>query len=148
MKSIVILVLCTGCVDYAPEVGPLNPTNDGGTAIAPGCENTDSEPNVRVSFARDVRPLMFRSPGGCAPCHLGRSVSGLDLGSYATMRRGGLISGAKLVIDGEPCSSVLLDKVGRTPAFGSRMPLGGPPYYTPEEAQLIHDWIAEGAANN
>jgi hypothetical protein len=148
--SLLLLVVSAGCIDYAPDVGPLNPvvTDDGGTAVVPGCDPGDSNDAVRVSFSRDVRPLMFRVPGGCATCHLGRSVSGLDLGSYTAMRRGGVTTGTRIVIDGDPCRSTLIDKIGKTPNFGSRMPLSGPPYFTDEEVQIVHDWIAEGAANN
>ena len=148
--KVLLLVLCSACIDYQPDVGPLNPsaTDDGGTAVVPGCDPVDSDPAVRVSFSRDIRPLMFRSPGGCGTCHLSRSVSGLDLGSYTAMRRGGVTTGTRIIIDSDPCRSTLLDKIGRTPDFGSRMPLSGPPYFTAEEIQLVHDWIAEGAANN
>jgi hypothetical protein len=64
------------------------------------------------------------------------------------MRRGGVTTGVRIVIDADPCRSTLVDKISRTPDFGSRMPLSGPPYFTPEEVQLVHDWIAEGADNN
>jgi hypothetical protein len=140
MKAIVLTIVGP---PHAVVQDPSAP--DGGRV---GCDNSDSDPNVTVSFSADVRPLMTRSPGGCGSCHLGRITSGLDLSSYEAMLRGGLYSGAHLVITGDPCNSILLQKVGRTPPFGSRMPFNGPPYYSAEELQLVHDWIAEGAANN
>lgn len=153
MKTLVLaLFAVTGCIDYDPDVGPLlAPPQDADvppTATPFGCENRDSNPDVVVSFVGDVRPLMTRSPGGCASCHLGRVTSGLDLSSYEAMRRGGLYSGTRVIIAGEPCNSILRQKLSRTPPFGSRMPLNGPPYYSAAELQLVHDWIAEGAANN
>ena len=60
-----------------------------------------------VSFANDIRPLMLMSPGGCSPCHLGRITSGLDLSSYASMRRGGSNSGTNIIIPMKPCESIL-----------------------------------------
>lgn len=157
MKSLVlVLVLSTGC--YRPDVGAalaeppdagteIDGGIDGGTAVA-GCDNRDSNPTVAVSFASHVRPLLIRSPGGCASCHLGRITSGFDQSSYQALRRGGINSGTRIIVSGEPCNSIYLQKIGRTPPFGSRMPFNGPPYFSAEERQIVHDWIAEGALNN
>jgi len=148
--AVVLAVMATGCsLDYEPDVGEaLNIPNDAGDGVIPGCDNSDTNPGVMVSFAVDVRPLIARAPGGCAPCHLGRVTSGLDLSSYQALRRGGINSGPRIVVGSEPCSSILLQKLGRTPPFGSRMPFNGPPYFSPDELLLVRDWIAEGAANN
>jgi len=150
MKLLVLVIAAaTGC--YDPDVGPaLAATPDGGagTVTTNGCSNADSNTTVTVSFGNDIRPLMTRSPGGCMPCHLGRVTSGLDLSSYQSLRRGGLNSGARVIIAGEPCNSILVQKISRTPPFGSRMPYNGPPYFTVEEQQLVRDWVAEGAQNN
>jgi len=147
-----MLVLAGCSLDYTPDVGALEATNDGGVAgdgSAPhlGCTNVDSDKSVDVSFSKDVRPLMWRSPGGCT-CHLQRVTSGLDLSSYASMRRGGLNSGTRIIIAGQPCDSIMPMKLSRTPPFGSRMPFNGPPYFTDAELQLVRDWIAEGALDN
>ena len=152
MRLVVIFVVGAGACVPEPDVGPLHPgttVNDAGgdaTGVS-GCSNADSDPSVGVSFSRDLRPLMLRSPGGCFPCHLGRVTSGLEVSSYESLRRGGMNTGARIIVDFEPCSSILLQKIGRTPPFGSRMPLA-PPHYTPDEQQLFRDWIAEGALNN
>jgi hypothetical protein len=82
------------------------------------------------------------------PCHLGRVTSGLDLSSYASMRRGGMNSGTNVIIPMKPCESILPGKLSPTPPFGSRMPFNGPPYFTATELQLVRDWIAEGALDN
>lgn len=150
MKALTIMFVLTGCaLDYTPDVGPIlaAPSNDGGSVAIGGCTNADSNPEVKVSFSGDVRPLMVRSPGGCS-CHLSRVTSAFDLTTYAAMRRGGLYSGTRIIIAGMPCDSILLQKLGRTPPFGSRMPFNGPPYFTAQEEQLVHDWIAEGALDN
>jgi hypothetical protein len=148
MKSLVLVLVLTSCsLDYVPDVGPIeaSPT-DAGSHV--GCTDRDSDLAVAVSFAGDVRPLMLRSPGGCSPCHLGRVTSGLDLSSYESMRRGGLNSGKGIIIPGQPCESILPQKLSRTPPFGSRMPFNGPPYFSVTEVQLVRDWIAEGALDN
>jgi hypothetical protein len=157
MKSLVLLAMMAGCSLYAPDVGPALgeqvptdgdlPDGDGG-GVNGECDNSDSDPATPVSFANDVRPLMTRAPGGCTPCHLGRVTAGLDLSSYAAMRRGGVNTGTKIIVGSVPCESVLLQKLGRTPPFGSRMPYNGPPYFSAEERQIVRDWIAEGALNN
>ena len=63
----------------------------------------------------------------------------------ASLRRGGFHSGAEIVVPGDPCSSLLIEKLRGPPSFGSRMPLDGPPFLTEEEIQRFQDWIAEGA---
>ena len=151
MKRLVLLAVVAGCsLDYSPQVGPiLAAPSDGGDAAAEtfGCKDVDSNPAVSVSFSGDVRPLMLRAPGGCG-CHLQRVTSGLDLSSYASMRRGGINSGTNIIIAGKPCESILAQKISRTPPFGSRMPFNGPPYLSADEQQLVRDWIVEGALDN
>jgi hypothetical protein len=149
-RVVILAIAATGCMlDYEPDVGEaLNIPDDAGEGVVPGCDNSDTNPGVTVSFAADVQPLMTRSPGGCMPCHLGRATAGFDMGSYQALRRGGINSGPRIVVASEPCNSILLQKIGRTPPFGSRMPLGGPPYFSAEEQLLVRDWIAEGGANN
>ena len=134
-----VLALAAGCVvDETPDVGE---------PLTGRCNNADSDPKTTVSFFADVHPLMTRAMGGCT-CHQGRQTSGLDISSYASLRRGGINSGDRIIIAGNPCGSILLQKVGETPPFGSRMPLNGPPYLSPDQIQLIHDWVAEGALDN
>jgi len=135
-----------GACALEPDVGPL---------LAGTCKNADSNPDARVSFANDVRPLFNRMTAGCG-CHMpsaagpgtGTQLSGLDLSSLASLRAGGASSGSRIVVAGEPCSSILYLKVEQAPPFGSRMPLGGPPFFSDEEEDLLHDWISEGANNN
>jgi len=149
MRALVLVIAAaTGC--YEPDIGPAFAINDAGVSdavAATGCDNSDSDPTVKVSFALQVRPLMTRSPGGCMPCHLGRITSGLDLSSYQSLRRGGNNSGTRVIVPNEPCNSILVLKIGRTPPFGSRMPFNTP-YFSAEEHQLVRDWVAEGAENN
>ena len=151
MKSLAIVLALAGCNMFdTPEVGSLlHAPNDAESGVASfGCSDVDSDPGTMVSFANDIRPLMFQSPGGCMPCHLGRVTSGLDLSSYASMRRGGMNSGTNIIIPMKPCESILPHKLSPTPPFGSRMPFNGPPYFSASQLQLVRDWIAEGAMDN
>jgi hypothetical protein len=134
--------VAAACV-LEPEVGEL---------LAGACSNTDSDPDTRVSFSRDIRPVLDRNQGGCG-CHMpgpgaiGIQLSGLDLGALSSLRAGGFSSAARIVVPADPCGSVLYQKVSDAPPFGSRMPLGGP-FLGAADLALLHDWIAEGAADN
>jgi len=156
MMKYAILILLVGCsLDYEPDIGRLQADvpdagaldPDGMPPFVPGlC--TDSDPSVSVSFAAQIRPLTSRSPGGCLSCHGASATSGFSLGSYDSLRRGGQNSGVRIVVAGKPCESVIVQKLGLAPPFGSRMPYNGPPYFTAAELTLVRDWIAEGALNN
>ncbi|HEX8110673.1 MAG TPA: hypothetical protein VF516_23235, partial [Kofleriaceae bacterium] len=139
------LAAAAGC-SLVPDVGPR---------LAGTCDDSDGHPGKPVSFSNDIHPLISRGAGGCF-CHLptpngdgvGTQISGLNLSSLSTLRMGGLHSGTRIIVAGEPCSSILYQKLSDAPPFGSRMPLSGPPYWTADELQLLHDWIAEGANDN
>lgn len=137
-----------GCLGaFEPEVGELR---------AGVCTPEDSDPAYDVSFGEDVFPLFERmSPEPGCGCHLpssrrpiGIELSGLDLGSYSSLMRGGTTSADMIVVPGDPCASVLVQKLSSAPPFGARMPSNGPPYLSPDERALIADWIAEGAHDN
>lgn len=133
----------TACVEsLAPDVGPL----------IPACVPEDSDPETAVRFQTDVLDGILTRR--CSKCHtpqgntpIGISIGGLELSSYATLRAGGTNSGADIVIDGDPCRSVISQKLGDAPPFGDRMPRGGP-YLDAAEQRTIADWIAEGAVDN
>ncbi|HEU5270263.1 MAG TPA: hypothetical protein VFU36_10095 [Jatrophihabitans sp.] len=141
-----LAALAAGGCSLAPDVGPR---------LAGTCDDSDGHAGKPLSFSTDIHPLIIRPMGGCG-CHLptptgdgtGTQISGLNLSSLSTLRMGGLNSGARVVIAGDPCASIMYQKLSDAPPFGSRMPLNGPPYWTPEELQLLHDWIAEGAKDN
>ena len=145
-------VLCTGCLDM---IDPLNA--EVGNAVAARCVGADSDPDVSISFRADVLPLFTRiEPGlaGCS-CHqptssnrIGIEVGGLDLSSYSGMSAGGVNSRGSVFIPGDACNSVIVQKTGQGPPFGSRMPFNGPPFLSDRDRQIVIDWIAEGANDN
>lgn len=140
------LVIATGCIEQlTPEVGP---------PLRLPCEDADSDPSTPTSFAREVRPILARDPGGCFQCHtaqgatpIGIVIGGLDLSTRDALLAGGVTGRAMTVVPGRPCASVLLAKLGAAPPFGARMPLEGSPL-TGDAIQTIADWIAEGADDN
>ena len=141
-------LLLSGCLDVLePDVGP---------PVRELCRNEDSDPDVDVSFERDIVVGIFSPLGAdCHGCHtpegdtpLGLEIGGLDLSNLTTLRAGGTVSRADIVIPGRPCDSILWQKVTAGPPFGGRMPLSGPPFLNAEQIRLIRDWIAEGARDN
>jgi hypothetical protein len=146
--AICALLSLSACI---AEVEP-----DVGEARAGICKPEDSDPKHDVSFRMDVLPLLERplGSGGCA-CHMpsskrssGLDATGLDLSSFTSVRRGGTNSHDTAVVPGDPCMSLIVQKVSTAPPTGSRMPSDGPPYLTPKEIALLSDWIAEGALDN
>ena len=133
----------TGCLEaLGPELGP----------VIPACVPEDSDPDRSISFRTDVLAGLLAIK--CAKCHtpeglnpIGITIGGLDLSGYSSLRAGGVNSGSAIVIDGDPCRSVLSQKLGDAPPFGARMPRGGPNLELAEQ-QKITDWIAEGALDN
>lgn len=142
-----LLVTGVGCGALDPEVGP--PVNE-------PCLDMDSDPNRDVSFRADLLPLFMGTEAGpgcschqpTAPDPIGFEIAGLDLSSYAGLRRGGTRAQSDIVIAEEPCRSILYLKTGPAPPFGSRMPFDGPPLLSTEQRQMIADWIAEGAEDD
>lgn len=145
---LLLLTLSSACIaELEPDVGEVR---------AGTCQSEDSDPTKFVSFKDNILPLFQRpgTAGGCS-CHQpgnrstpGIDQAGLSLLNYATLRRGGNTSHANIVIPGDPCRSVIVQKVSNAPPTGARMPPGGPPFMTPEEITLLRDWIAEGAHDN
>jgi hypothetical protein len=53
------------------------------------------------------------------------------------------------VVPNDPDASILIRKLEGTPGTaGARMPIGGPPYLTAGQTQIIRRWIELGALNN
>ena len=143
------LIIGVGCL------GPFEP--DVGEGGGDTCVNADSDPAVDVSFTNDIVPALFEvgTDGHCFLCHspdampaIGIDIGGLDLSTFNGLTSGGVMGGADNVIAGDPCASILYQKVLPGPPFGVQMPFDGPPFLSDEDTQLLHDWIFEGAQDN
>lgn len=136
-------LIAPACSSIQPEVGERLPL----------CVDADSNPNVRVDFKTQIRPIMngdVPGPKPCANCHYetrgskeGLLESGLNLETLVTMKAGGRVTRDTNVVAGKPCSSAIVQKLRGT-YDGARMPKGGP-YWSREQIQLMIDFIAEGA---
>ena len=155
-----VMLTLWGCIpdlmDIEPDVGDL---------LVKECENADHNPDVDVSFSRNIRGDLFitestlpevpnNPPNTCLKCHdpssgslFGAEYSGFDVSSYKGVMQGGVNSGSDIVIPGKPCKSFLYLKLTPGVPVGSRMPLTGP-YFSEEDMALLADWITEGANDN
>jgi hypothetical protein len=137
------LAVAPACGSIQPEVGER----------LPACVDADSNPGQKVDFKTQIRPIMTGIPDGpkpCANCHYhstgtmdGLNATQLDLESVILMKKGGTRTSGTAIVPGQPCSSAIVQKLRGT-FEGARMPRGGP-YWSPEQIQLMTDWIAEGA---
>ena len=93
-----------------------------------------------ASFAKDVMPILKAS---CSKCHSGGGAKGgVDLSSYAAMKKGG--KGGPVFVEGDPDKSPLVTSIsGDKPD----MPKKAAPLAKAQVA-LISAWVKEGAKNN
>ncbi len=142
----VLTIVLTAC--GAPGTQPVSidtavPTVTSGIEPTAVVENTQPAPTdaalpAGVSFSNDVLPI-FQSR--CSSCHSGEQArKGLSLMSYESIMAGS-IDGA-VIIPGDANGSLLVQLVS-----GGQMPKQGPKL-TPEQIQIIIDWIMAGALNN
>ncbi len=112
-----------------------------------GCADLGDEPGTApvdedVSFARTCGPFC-KAIAQCATSRTAVRAGGLDLGSLAGLRAGG-VSGA-VVVPGAADSSLLVARLEESnPAL--RMPAGG--QLPAVQIEVIRDWIDQGAMDN
>jgi mono/diheme cytochrome c family protein len=120
-------------IPSATETIEVEPTE---TATAAATE-TLQQP-AAVSFANDILPLL---ESRCAGCHGGqRTEAELNLRSFDSLMAGS--KNGAVVIAGDAATSKLVTLVAE-----GKMPKRGPKL-TPDQVQLITDWIDAGALNN
>ena len=91
-----------------------------------------------VSFAAEILPML---ESRCINCHGGeRTQEGLDLKSHASIMTGS--ENGPVVTPGDSANSSLAQMV-----VEGKMPKRGPKL-TPDQVQLLVDWINQGAQNN
>jgi mono/diheme cytochrome c family protein len=86
-----------------------------------------------ATYAATIGPLLQARCGGC---HGENGIQGLNLTTYASALAGG--SSGPAVVPGDAQASLLVQKQsGAQPHFGQ---------LTPEELELVIQWIEDGAA--
>ena len=109
----------------------MTPTR-GGTAV-----------KEHPGFGADLRPVLQVN---CANCHSGRKKSGgLDLGSYASLMKGG--NTGPVVKPGDPAGRRLVQALEGTTTDVTPMPLGQQPLPA-TWIKSIRNWIRDGAPDN
>lgn len=105
--------------------------------LVPASAPTDA-PAAVVSFANDVMPIL---QSRCINCHGGQDTkAGLSVTSYNTLMAGS--EHGPVVIAGDPANSLLIQSIQQ-----GKMPKRGPKL-TPDQLQILIDWIMAGALNN
>jgi mono/diheme cytochrome c family protein len=85
-----------------------------------------------VTYTNTIGPLL---QARCGSCHGSAKIQGLNLTGYQTALAGGQSGPA--IVPGDPQASLLVQKQnGEQPHFGQ---------LTPEELDLVVNWIAVGA---
>jgi hypothetical protein len=159
MKKQIILIMVTVFITILSACGgqtaqtPLEPASPTETVLQPtkvpaqpetiAPASTDTVPattdsKTNVSFINDVMPIFERR---CVKCHGGQQTKeGFDLKTYE-----GLMSGSfngPVLEPGNANGSYLVEQI-----INGEMPKRGPKL-TPNETQIITDWINSGAINN
>ena len=109
---------------------------------APVVENTPTAgttaSGATVSFATDILPLI---ESRCINCHGGeRTQEGLDMKTHAAIMAGS--ENGPVVSPGDAANSSMAQLV-----IEGKMPKRGPKL-TPDQVQLVVDWINQGALDN
>lgn len=111
-------------------------------AIAYACLVLAQQPGAgdAVSFRTQVAPILAKK---CLGCHNDQKAeNGLNIKTYALLRKGGKALGDGIIEPGDPDGSYLIDVL--LPEASPRMPLKLPPL--PDgEIEILRRWIAEGA---
>ncbi len=122
----------------AATEAPVEATEPAAEATEPPAEATqppaEGEPGAGApSFSADIQPIFNAS---CSSCHGSRASGGVQLNSYENLMA------SNVVISGDSAGSLLWQVVdsGRMPQAGQRL--------SPEQVQLIADWINAGANND
>jgi hypothetical protein len=100
--------------------------------------STGAAPHTGISYARDVRPIL---ESRCSNCHFGEFTSAdLHMDSYESLMAGS--QNGPVILAGNAKDSLLIKKVSK-----GEMPKRGP-RLTPEQIQILTDWINADAPNN
>ena len=132
--ALLMLALLPACGGDDSSLGPTEPDE----------ENGDREPVTLARLATEI----FTPKCATSGCHAGAAPAAalsLEADRLAEMidAASNQEEGAKLIDPGNPDGSYILRKVKGT-GGGKQMPIGMDPL-TPEEIQMIVDWVAAGA---
>ena len=151
LLTIALLSACggqAGPATSAPTQAAVQPTSIPPTEPAPVSTATTAPADAAVteqpaattsiSFANDIMPIL---ESRCINCHGSeRTQKGLDVKTYESLMAGS--ENGPVVTPGDAGNSLLVDQLVQ-----GKMPKRGPKL-TPDQVQLITDWINAGAQKN
>ena len=119
------------------------PSMDANAAGGAAVEANACIPSVARDYLSDVAPILSACHGEV--CHGGAFLQASQLQTLIGAPAAECCGTRALIAPGHPEQSYVLDKVrGDRLCSGARMPLGGP-YLSPEQVQILSDWICGGA---
>lgn len=146
LLTVVLLSACgsraapTQAAAQPTSVPPTEPAPASTAAMAPTdtAATEQTAATASVSFANDIMPIL---ESRCINCHGGdQTRAGLDMKTYESLMAGS--ENGAVVTSGDAGNSKLIDLLMK-----GNMPKKGPKL-TPDQVQLITDWINAGAQNN
>lgn len=133
----------------APPVAAQQPSSGGGGQPAP--TSPASQPGTgATSGALTWSNVHAIFAANCTPCHIGGSLAGLNLDTYASAMKGGsiaaggVVNGAVIKPGNAADSFLYLAVAGKQGSRGARMPFGRNPL-PQSDIQTIYKWIQAGA---
>ena len=104
--------------------------------------------NQVVSYQNDVSPILQEK---CRQCHIppdgvGYVRTGLSMESYDTLMRGTMFG--EVIIPGDSKRSILNKLTEGRAGESMRMPHGDAEPLTPEEIEVLKEWVNQGALYN
>ena len=115
-----------------------------GETLAADEPTTLATPVAKVSFARDIRPILSHHCGSCHGPDEATREAGLRFDvreSAVKLRKNGLAP----LVAGRPDRSTVIARIQSTDASEQMPPPEAKKPLTPRQKQLLHDWIAQGA---
>ncbi|HEV3122749.1 MAG TPA: c-type cytochrome domain-containing protein, partial [Isosphaeraceae bacterium] len=98
------------------------------------------KPEKPVSFRDQVAPILVKH---CLGCHNAQKAeSGLNMATFALLKKGGKSAGAEILAPGDPDASGLIEMIG--PDAEPRMPYKLAPL-SDAQIQTLTRWVKEGA---
>ena len=95
------------------------------TLVFIGCQKDDDEPVVKVTYTKDVKPIMVAN---CTPCHVAGGANPNKFDEYMPTKN-------KI--------TSILDRVTREESAAGFMPAGGTKLSS-ETIDILNNWVADG----
>ncbi|MFO0612191.1 MAG: c-type cytochrome domain-containing protein [Polyangiaceae bacterium] len=131
-----------------PSTNPSTHPSTSGSSSAPPLSSSGNSTDPPVALPNTLRwesdvvvPLFVAR---CGPCHVGESpVSTFGVDTGAILHKGGY-SGVP-VIAGDPGKSLVMSRLVAPLSDGDHMPPDGSEQLTPDQIELVRQWIVAGA---